>query len=103
MTEEQDVFRPAEYAWGDEPGAGAQGPSVPAASAPGASATGVSGTGASGTGGQRPGPAPRSGTGRGRLRRMRCPGLISMRCTRWWPGAATSATASSPTRSPRTC
>ena len=50
MTEDQDVFRPAEYAWGDEPGAGAQGPGVPASSAPGASGTGASGTGDSGTG-----------------------------------------------------
>ena len=30
MTEDQDVFRPAEYAWGSEPEPGAQRTSVPA-------------------------------------------------------------------------
>ena len=47
MTEDQDVFRPAEYAWGSEPGPGAQRTSVPAAGALGASVPGASVPGAS--------------------------------------------------------
>ena len=101
MTEDQDVFRPAEYGWGSEPGPGAQRTSVPAASALGASVPGASVPGAS---------VPASGdaaasapvTAR-RPAAHAMPGPISRRCTRWSPGAATSATASSPTRSPTTC